>query len=389
MRRAAGYFSGGATAPAFPGSSIYCSQDYPKPRPQIFRYQNGIPIVSDKSISGPRGASPKTKDATEGRRLGCQESTPSKLTPGASNASTIENRPSEIPDWIAYDRQVLRFYAYFIDDVGENGLEQWRVRKCILYYYLEDGTLMISEPKEDNSGLRQGTFLRKHRVRLRDKPSEYISWRDVTVGQPLAIYGRQFHITGCDAYTRGFMLSKGVSVAEDKKLPEGPYQKEVQRQTKPECSKTAPCTSELLEARPRDQFMKYNRKVLRFSAYWDDTKSAFGDKLSFILQYYLVDDTVEIFEAKCVNSGRDSFPVFLRRMKLPKSSYGVGGRPLSADSRTRTSLSFYNWRDFRIGDTIKIYGRGMVLAEADDFTRRWYKDQLGMEDFELDPVKAG
>lgn len=37
-----------------------------------------------------------------------------------------------------------------------------------------------------------------------------------------------------------------------------------------------------------------------------------------MLNYYLEDDTVEVLEVHESNSGRDAFPVFLRRARLPK-----------------------------------------------------------------------
>jgi EF-hand domain-containing protein 1 len=47
---------------------------------------------------------------------------------------------------------VLRFFGYFKESVVESRLENFRIRKLALFYYLEDNSLMISEPKEVNSG---------------------------------------------------------------------------------------------------------------------------------------------------------------------------------------------------------------------------------------------
>ena len=59
-------------------------------------------------------------------------------------------------------------------------------------------------------------------------------------------------------------------------------------------------------------------QVLEYNAYWDDTDSLFGDVRLYKLQYYLSDDTLEIVEVLPRNCGRDPFPKFLRRMRLPK-----------------------------------------------------------------------
>lgn len=59
---------------------------------------------------------------------------------------------SKKPNWVEYDRKVLRFYMYFKEAVTESDVENFRVRKCVLYFYLTDGTVHIAEPKVENSG---------------------------------------------------------------------------------------------------------------------------------------------------------------------------------------------------------------------------------------------
>lgn len=58
--------------------------------------------------------------------------------------------------------------------------------------------------------------------------------------------------------------------------------------------------------------------MLRFWCVWDDRQSMYGDRRPYVLHYFLEDDTVEILEINENNSGRDPFPVFLRRSMLPK-----------------------------------------------------------------------
>lgn len=57
------------------------------------------------------------------------------------------------------------------------------------------------------------------------------------------------------------------------------------------------------------QFLENDRKVLKFYVFSD---------IPYILHYYLADDTLEIREINFQNSGRDPFPLMLRRQKLPK-----------------------------------------------------------------------
>lgn len=37
--------------------------------------------------------------------------------------------------------------------------EQYRVRKCVILFYLEDDTIQVNEPQVENSGIPQGEFL--------------------------------------------------------------------------------------------------------------------------------------------------------------------------------------------------------------------------------------
>ena len=79
------------------------------------------------------------------------------------------------PAWVAFDRQVepgiiqdiitlkfylfdqvLRFYAYFQEAVHEKAEEQYRIRHCIILFYLEDDTIQVNEPRQENSGIPQG-----------------------------------------------------------------------------------------------------------------------------------------------------------------------------------------------------------------------------------------
>ena len=51
--------------------------------------------------------------------------------------------------------QVLRWYGYFKEAVTESAVENFRVRKVVIFFYLEDNSCQVVEPKEDNSGLPQ------------------------------------------------------------------------------------------------------------------------------------------------------------------------------------------------------------------------------------------
>jgi len=48
--------------------------------------------------------------------------------------------PRVPPSWIKYDRQVLRFYAYFLEPVVESQDENMRIRKIVIHHHLDDNT---------------------------------------------------------------------------------------------------------------------------------------------------------------------------------------------------------------------------------------------------------
>ena len=95
-----------------------------------------------------------------------------ELTKSISNLSFQNERrgaendsiPRVQPPWVKYDRKVFRFYAYFQEHVVEHRLENFRIRKVKIYYYLSDETLYITEPKVENYGVPQGVFLKRHKV---------------------------------------------------------------------------------------------------------------------------------------------------------------------------------------------------------------------------------
>lgn len=58
--------------------------------------------------------------------------------------------------------------------------------------------------------------------------------------------------------------------------------------------------------------------MLRFFALWEDADSLQGKTRPVTIQYFLADDTVEIRMVHEPNSGRDPYPVLMRRQTLPK-----------------------------------------------------------------------
>ncbi|KAI8827062.1 uncharacterized protein EV422DRAFT_512508 [Fimicolochytrium jonesii] len=283
-----------------------------------------------------------------------------------------------VPSWVAFDRKVLRFYAYFQEAVHEKREEQYRVRKVNIYFYLEDDSVHVSEPRTVNSGIPQGTLLRRHRIPKPDSEiGQHYTVSDFNVGNEVTFYSRTFKIIGCDKFTKDFLNRIGVAVPPAGSFPTDPYT--LHRQE---------LASRMKATRPRPpqtslkKFLENDRRVLRFFCVWDDTQSVFGDLRHMVVHYYLSDDTVEIREHIPANAGRDANTLFLRRSKLPKrmpvTLYGQPDAHLNEGD-------YFNERDFLIGAVLHLYGRPFIVCDCDEFTREYYNQKYGIETF--DPVR--
>ena len=98
----------------------------------------------------------------------------------------------------------MRFYGYFKESVVESRMENFRIRKLTIYYFLEDRSILISEPKQSNSGTMQGPFLKRQMVLKQDGSQMPFQPTDFRVGLDLGICGRAIRIYDCDDYTRSF-----------------------------------------------------------------------------------------------------------------------------------------------------------------------------------------
>jgi hypothetical protein len=131
------------------------------------------------------------------------------------------------------------------------------------------------------------------------------------------------------------------------------------------------------------QFVEMDRKVLRFYAVWDDRKSMYGELRPFILQYYLVDDTLEVREVHKPNDGRDPFPVLIRRQKIPKDRYNVKSNfsSIYLELSDKEIKDYFRAQDFALGKTVNIFGRNFTIYDMDNFTKAFYYQNYGVTEF--------
>lgn len=255
---------------------------------------------------------------------------------------------------------VLRFYGYFKEAVVESNLENWRVRKLLIYYFLEDSTIMLNEPKETNSGTPQGLFLKRQAVTTtgEDGTKRLLEPRDFLVGQTVDVHGRHVKVVDADPYTRDFFRTAlGVEQPEAEPVPDDNFK----ASQAPAPAVKDKAMMDFLEHSlgggklpSWKQFLDNDRKVLRFFTHCDDQP--------FTVHYYLADDTVEVRENHFQNDGKDQFPMLLKRSKVPKR-FAVsqpGQEDLEAD--------FVTEADFYPGQPIIAFSRTFNVIGVDEFT---------------------
>lgn len=118
--------------------------------------------------------------------------------------------------------QILRFFAYFEEEIPDSPLENVRVRNVRIHVFMEDESVSVVEPVQDNSGLPQGVIVRRQRL-PKNSLGDFLTFRDFPVGGTVTIYGRIFHICGCDKFTEDFLVRHGVDVGHGLPTPPDQY----------------------------------------------------------------------------------------------------------------------------------------------------------------------
>lgn len=92
------------------------------------------------------------------------------------------------------------------------------------------------------------------------------------------------------------------------------------------------------------------------------------------MNFFLADETVEVKEIRLANSGKDPYPLMMRRMKLPK-------KPILTHypGMTLKKEDYYGPADLICGTYVTIYGRECLILSCDEFTQYWYEHNLGIK----------
>ncbi|XP_054267316.1 EF-hand domain-containing protein 1-like [Macrosteles quadrilineatus] len=280
--------------------------------------------------------------------------------------------PTFTPHFVQYDKKCLTFRAFFRQSVAESPDEHFRIRQVNIIYFLEDDTLTVMEPPVQNAGYDQGRLVRRAKI-PKGSSGQHWHWKDLNVGIDLVIYGITYHICNCDEFTTEFLLSQGLELNAMEEVPQDPYM--LSRQGFPHPPSRAGPVDDKLR-----RFLEYDGKVLRFYAVWDERESG-GEMRKYVIYYYLANDTVEIGEVKTPNSGHDSFPKLLNKMKVPKNWKDIPqDYPSIFMERSDAEVTeYYQPKDFMVGNTVHIMARKFMIYDCDAFTRKYFSHCLQLD----------
>ena len=174
----------------------------------------------------------------------------------------------------------------------ESKAENSRVRKLTIYYYLTDDTISINEDRETNSGIIQGIFLKRLKVKKEENSNSFYLYNDLIVGNDIYVYGKYIRLFDCDDYSREFYAIQGINQPEKIELPSDMFHDGLKKKV---VHKRDNSMKDYLEHKlgggkvhSQKQFLENDRQVLKFNAKYDG--------LNYIIHYFLADDTVEIRE---------------------------------------------------------------------------------------------
>jgi hypothetical protein len=274
--------------------------------------------------------------------------------------------------------KVLRFYAYFKQEMDQSPKETFTFRKTELLYFLEDNTIQIIEPVVPNSGMMQGTFLRRQKVPLSSE--EFLSFHHFDIGNILPIFAREFHIYDCDECTRKWYESQSMMLRDSEEPPVDEFTIMQQNKNKKIIDPNIKEYKQYCEVRlggghsnkGLKKYLNNDGKVLSFDAIWNDTSFAGGIN-EYKINYFLANDTVEIKEIHKPNNGKRPFPLLLKKSRLPKNF-----KMTHCPGMLNEKEIYYNDRDFILGNTIECYNRTFELLDCDQFTKDYFQEKYGI-----------
>jgi len=320
-----------------------------------------------------------SKNRFENRKESTRYQSP-PLEPPVDTMRVNQSQQNLLPQWLKFDKNVLKFIGYFVEHVTESAYENYRIRTCNILYYLEDDAIHVVESKAENSGIVQGDLIKRRRIQYQDIQDPLtkrdITWKDFNLQKNIIICGKNFRLCNCDKFTKNFFEKNGIALNPPEKIPEYDFGSKYSMVNHDEVKKNIMDLKEFTEVglggghpnKGLNQFLENDRKVLRFDITWYSPYEK--EEKKYKLHYYLADGQIEVCEIKVNNSGKDPFPRLLRKSKLPKIP-----RMVYCPGLISREEEYYTPKDLLIGQYVYVYNRKCLIVGCDEFTSRWYKDK--------------
>ena len=305
------------------------------------------------------------------------------------NDNDDKNKNNNLPKWVIFDKKVLRFYGYFTENVFNSAIEKERVRKVIIYYFLEDDTFMINEIKKENSGITS-FLLQRQKIPNNNNNGKWLNYLDIKISsnEPLIIYNRKFYIIDADKATRNYylntnniLLNKKIECPKDDYIHYLEKREEFCKLSSSESNDVKSYVEAILgrisskRLAKSKKYLANDGKVLRFNGIWRD--NSFGGTIrKYVILYFLSDDTIQVLEYDQNDKKGEKLIALLKRQKLPKKYIPVG---CIVGSNGVAAGNFFKHNDLRIGGYLNIYGRQVLLTSCDQFTKDFYVKVHGLD----------
>lgn len=329
----------------------------------------------------------------------------------AGKTSFTPSAVTEIPEHVRRAGLTLTFHGFFREAVSESRLERDRVRVLRITYFMEDETVAMYEVKHADSGIPEGTFLRRGKVPLGRTAhgvtalgraggvdavdGTFLAWRDLRVGATIAVLGRRIRLTRCDDATRAFYDSLGdasMVQSPNESEPEDEYTRTRRATALRETGagagawhgvRSSPIqryaeatlgnpSGKQIRAAPDTlgRFLRFGGQRLAFMGLMDDPK-VFGTRSKVIVNVFPEDDTVDIIEVYGNNKGYSTTSARLfKRGLLPRSGLVHDDRSRSIED-DNGEADYYTSSEFRVGAEINVLGRKVRLYDATPATLQW------------------
>jgi len=347
------------------------------------------------TVTAKRNTSALMSDAISSRPVTADIRTKKTVEDYLHPSTKPENSDFEpaLPYYVKTDKQVLRFYGYFLEDrvwdsnapLGTSAIESQVCRNLTIYYYITDNTVEMVEQKSVNSGMRGGCFFR--RDFLVGDNGILIKAADFEVGCVIRALGRDIFIVDADGFTRTYFSQEfGVEVGPPRPRPQA-LREDLGAQLATGLVATLPspkqthgiCSTNFSDNRRSvlrsKQFLKNDGRVLRFNAVETNSldkelterghpKYLKGKEKhkNYVLIYYLTDNTVETRLLRSSKTDVDDATTAMKRCELPKNWRDSNNKFFEPE--------YYTPQDMICGNVIDCFGRYFLLVSCDESSKK-------------------